>query len=103
MVLQDKECPFECDEENFFIRISKLDEGDLEELEIIELNSLVPDISMDMNLIRKGREGRIHSGVTFEEWRTRLAMLSERVVKKTLSNCTNLYLNVGVENRQDPH
>eukprot|EP00957_Ditylum_brightwellii_P034819 2638436-Ditylum_brightwellii.AAC.1 len=30
-------------------------------------------------------------------------MLPEDVVKKTLSNCTNLYFNVEMENRQDPH
>eukprot|EP00957_Ditylum_brightwellii_P102722 7828873-Ditylum_brightwellii.AAC.1 len=29
-------------------------------------------------------------------------MLPERVVKKTLANCTNPYFNVEVENRQDP-
>ena len=102
MVLQDEEFPFEWDKEKLFIRISKPDEGDLEELEIIELNSPVPDMAMDMNSIRRGRKGRIHNGVTLEEWRKRLAMLPERVVKKTLANCTNLYFNVEVENRQDP-
>eukprot|EP00957_Ditylum_brightwellii_P161155 12270710-Ditylum_brightwellii.AAC.1 len=30
-------------------------------------------------------------------------MLPEDVVKKMLSNCTNLYFNVEMENRQDPH
>eukprot|EP00957_Ditylum_brightwellii_P086519 6582774-Ditylum_brightwellii.AAC.1 len=57
---------------------------------------------MEMNIIRRGKKGRVHTGVTLEEWRKRLAMLSERVVNKTLSNCTNLYFNVEVENRQDP-
>eukprot|EP00957_Ditylum_brightwellii_P012223 923506-Ditylum_brightwellii.AAC.1 len=99
MVLQDKEFPFEWDEEKLFIRISKLDEGDLGELEIIELNSPVPDKTMDINSIRRGRKGRIHNGVTLEEWRKRLTMLPERAAKKTLSNCTNLYFNVEVANR----
>eukprot|EP00957_Ditylum_brightwellii_P187307 14265303-Ditylum_brightwellii.AAC.1 len=49
----------------------------------------------------KGKKGRIHDGVTLEEWRKRLALLPEKVVKKTLSNCTDLYFNVEVENRQD--
>eukprot|EP00957_Ditylum_brightwellii_P022316 1684378-Ditylum_brightwellii.AAC.1 len=47
--------------------------------------------------------GRIHNGLTLEEWRKRLAMLPEDVVKKTLSNCTYLYFNVKMENRQDLH
>eukprot|EP00957_Ditylum_brightwellii_P204111 15337752-Ditylum_brightwellii.AAC.1 len=55
-----------------------------------------------MNLIRRGKKGRKHNGVTSEEWRKRLAMLPEDVFKKALSNYTNLYFNVEVENRQDP-
>eukprot|EP00957_Ditylum_brightwellii_P074132 5633246-Ditylum_brightwellii.AAC.1 len=56
---------------------------------------------MEMNSIRR-KEGRIHNGVMLEEWRKRLVMLPEDVVKKTLANCTNLYFNVEMENRQDP-
>eukprot|EP00957_Ditylum_brightwellii_P133869 10207914-Ditylum_brightwellii.AAC.1 len=78
-------------EEKLFIKISKPDEGDLEELEITELNSPVPVMAMGMNLIKRGKKGKIHNGVTLEEWKKRLAMLSEKVVKKTLSNCTDLY------------
>eukprot|EP00957_Ditylum_brightwellii_P159001 12102212-Ditylum_brightwellii.AAC.1 len=59
-------------------------------------------MAMDMTLIRRGRKGRIHNGVTMEEWIKRLEMLPKRVVKKTLSNCTNLYFNVVVESKQDP-
>eukprot|EP00957_Ditylum_brightwellii_P115837 8836511-Ditylum_brightwellii.AAC.1 len=73
MVLQDEELLFEWDEEKLFIRISKPDEGGLEELEIIELNSPEPDIAMNINSIRRGKKGRIHNGVTLEEWRKRLA------------------------------
>eukprot|EP00957_Ditylum_brightwellii_P067878 5152530-Ditylum_brightwellii.AAC.1 len=58
---------------------------------------------MEMNLIRRGKQGRIYNGVTLEEWRKRLAMLPERMIKKTLLNCTNQYFNVEMENRQDPH
>eukprot|EP00957_Ditylum_brightwellii_P058238 4416230-Ditylum_brightwellii.AAC.1 len=77
MVLQEEEFPFEWDEENF--------------------------LSGYPNRMKRGGKGRIHNGVTLEEWRKRLAMLSEDVVKKTLSNCTNLYFNVEMENRQDLH
>eukprot|EP00957_Ditylum_brightwellii_P104202 7936646-Ditylum_brightwellii.AAC.1 len=69
MVLQEEEFPFEWDEEKLFIRISKPDEGELEELEIIELNSPIHVMAMEMNLIRIGKKGRIHNGVTLEEWR----------------------------------
>eukprot|EP00957_Ditylum_brightwellii_P047413 3601349-Ditylum_brightwellii.AAC.1 len=58
---------------------------------------------MEMDLIRRGKKGRIHNGVTLEEWRKRLALLPDSVVKKALSNCTNLYFNVEMENRQDLH
>eukprot|EP00957_Ditylum_brightwellii_P187473 14277377-Ditylum_brightwellii.AAC.1 len=58
---------------------------------------------MEMNLIRRGKKGRVHNGVTLEEWKKRLAMLPEDVVKNTLSNCTNLHFNVEMENRQDPY
>eukprot|EP00957_Ditylum_brightwellii_P145154 11056327-Ditylum_brightwellii.AAC.1 len=63
MVLQDEEFPFEWDEEKLFIRISKPDEGDLEELEIIELNSPAPDMAVDTNSInrRKGEEYMMES------------------------------------------
>eukprot|EP00957_Ditylum_brightwellii_P041574 3149164-Ditylum_brightwellii.AAC.1 len=103
MFLRDEEYPFEWDEEKLFVKISKPNEGNLEDLEIIQLNSPVPDMAMDMNLIKRGKKGRVYHGVMLEEWRKRLAMLSEEVVKKTLPNCTNLYFNVEVENRQDLH
>eukprot|EP00957_Ditylum_brightwellii_P185259 14107214-Ditylum_brightwellii.AAC.1 len=83
MVLQDEAFPFEWDEEKCFIRISKPDEGDLEELEIIELNSPVPGMAMDMNSIRRKKKWRRHNGVTLEEWRKGLAVLPEDVIKKT--------------------
>jgi hypothetical protein len=37
-----------------------------------------------------------------QEWRKRLAMLPEEVVRKTLENSTNFYLNIEAENREDP-
>eukprot|EP00957_Ditylum_brightwellii_P055289 4190540-Ditylum_brightwellii.AAC.1 len=52
MIIHDEEFPYEWDEKKLFIKISKPNEGDLEELEIIELNSPVPDMAVDMNLIR---------------------------------------------------
>eukprot|EP00957_Ditylum_brightwellii_P118817 9062475-Ditylum_brightwellii.AAC.1 len=61
MVLQEEEFSSEWDEEKLFIRISKPDEGDLEELEIIELNSPISDMVMEMNSIRRGKKGRIHN------------------------------------------
>eukprot|EP00957_Ditylum_brightwellii_P006696 508478-Ditylum_brightwellii.AAC.1 len=75
----EEEFPFEWDKEILLIKVSKPDEGDLEELEIIELNSPIPDMAMEMNSIRRGKNGRIHDGVTLEEWRKRLAMLLEDV------------------------
>eukprot|EP00957_Ditylum_brightwellii_P006411 487023-Ditylum_brightwellii.AAC.1 len=80
MVLQEEEFPIEWDEEKLFIKIFNPVEGDLEELEIIEVNSPVPGMAMDMNLIRRGKKGRIHNGVILEEWRKRLTMSPEDMV-----------------------
>eukprot|EP00957_Ditylum_brightwellii_P162721 12391937-Ditylum_brightwellii.AAC.1 len=83
MVLQDEEYPFKWDGEKLVTKISKLNEGDLEDLKIIELDSPVPDMAMDMNSIRRGKKGGAHHGVLLEEWRKRLALLPEEVVKNT--------------------
>eukprot|EP00957_Ditylum_brightwellii_P017908 1348876-Ditylum_brightwellii.AAC.1 len=48
--------------------IYKLYNGDLEDLKIIELNTPVPDMAIDMNLIRRGKNGGVHHGVMLEEW-----------------------------------
>eukprot|EP00957_Ditylum_brightwellii_P188860 14376047-Ditylum_brightwellii.AAC.1 len=37
-----------------------------------------------------------------QEWRKRLAILPEEVVRKTFENSTNFYLNIEAENKEDP-
>eukprot|EP00957_Ditylum_brightwellii_P163900 12478158-Ditylum_brightwellii.AAC.1 len=52
---------------DIFIKISKPDEGNLEDIMSIRLNSPVPDKVMDMDSRKRGRKGRVHHGVMLEE------------------------------------
>ena len=48
------------------------------------------------------KKGRYDINKNIKEWRKRLAMLPEEVVKKALENNTNLYFNIEAENQKDP-
>eukprot|EP00957_Ditylum_brightwellii_P110511 8429247-Ditylum_brightwellii.AAC.1 len=99
MVLQDEEYLFEWDEGKLFLWIQKPNEEDLEELEIIELNSPVLDTALNPINTTDREKGRYEIDKNIKEWRKRLAMLLEEVVKKMLESNTNLYFNVEAENR----
>eukprot|EP00957_Ditylum_brightwellii_P046870 3557264-Ditylum_brightwellii.AAC.1 len=47
--------------------ISKLDEGNLEDMMNIRLNNPVRDKVMDRDSRKRGRKGRVHHGVMLEE------------------------------------
>eukprot|EP00957_Ditylum_brightwellii_P035163 2665975-Ditylum_brightwellii.AAC.1 len=51
---------------------------------------------------RRKKKIKRYNELPLAEWQKRFAMLSEEIVKKTLENSTNFYMNVEVENRQDP-
>eukprot|EP00957_Ditylum_brightwellii_P117595 8968823-Ditylum_brightwellii.AAC.1 len=47
VVIEEEEIPFEWDDEKLYLRIAKLNEGDLEELEFFELSSKIPDMAFE--------------------------------------------------------
>eukprot|EP00957_Ditylum_brightwellii_P086439 6576534-Ditylum_brightwellii.AAC.1 len=101
MYVNDEYILFKWDKEKLYIRIEKLNEGDLGELEDFELNSLIPDMAFDVGTARRKKKYRSLSNIPMDTWRKRFVLL-DQVVEKTLENSTWFYLNVKLENRQDP-
>eukprot|EP00957_Ditylum_brightwellii_P007864 595310-Ditylum_brightwellii.AAC.1 len=60
--------------EDISIEISKLDEGDLEDIEIIRPNILVSDMVIMRNFRKKEKKGRVHHGMMLKKWRKRVKM-----------------------------
>eukprot|EP00957_Ditylum_brightwellii_P188572 14355602-Ditylum_brightwellii.AAC.1 len=83
------------------IEISKPDEGDLKDIEIIRLSTLVPDMVMKRNLRKKKKKGRSHHGMILKEWRKRVKLTQEEVIKRKLLNCLHLYSNIEIKYRQE--
>eukprot|EP00957_Ditylum_brightwellii_P165665 12611753-Ditylum_brightwellii.AAC.1 len=69
------------------IKISKPDEGDLGDIEIIRLNTLVPDMVMERNSRKKVKKGSGQHRMMLKEWRKRVKMTQEEVIKRKLLNC----------------
>jgi hypothetical protein len=73
----------------------------LEDIEIIRLNTLVPDMVMERNSRKKEKKGRVHHGMMLKEWRKRVNMTQEGVIKRKLLNCPHLYSNIEIKYRQE--
>eukprot|EP00957_Ditylum_brightwellii_P121437 9261458-Ditylum_brightwellii.AAC.1 len=93
---------FEWDDEKLFWKISRSNKEDLESLETFELNSPIYDMAMETGTCRRKKKWNSITDIPMQEWRKHLAMLPEEVVRKTLENSTNFYLNIEAENREDP-
>ena len=102
MLVEDKEITFEWDGEKLFLKIAKPNEGEQEELEIFKLNTPSPDLTLEPATCRRNKKIRKLDELPLTEWQKRFAMLPKEVIKKTLENLTNFYMNVKVENCQDP-
>eukprot|EP00957_Ditylum_brightwellii_P128619 9811103-Ditylum_brightwellii.AAC.1 len=76
------------------IEISKPDEGDLEDIDVIRLNTPVPDMVMKMNWRKKGKKGRAHHGMMLKEWKKR-----NKILMTTREKGTN-YLVLTSENKE---
>jgi hypothetical protein len=101
LTVDEETFPFQWDKEKLYINISKPTEMDLTTLEWFELTSPNPDLAARIR--RKRQSNTLTPGdIPLAEWRRRLAMLPEDVVRKTLDNTTHFYLNPSIENRQDP-
>ena len=97
--IEDQKFPFEFDGEKLFYRISKPTQDDLDTLEWFELTSPLPDLEYKS---RRNKKKILPENISIEEWRKRLAMVPEDVVRKTLDATTQFYLETESENRQDP-
>eukprot|EP00957_Ditylum_brightwellii_P142894 10887857-Ditylum_brightwellii.AAC.1 len=51
---------------------------------------------------RRKKKIKKHDELPLTEWQKIFAMLPEEVIKRTLENSTTFYMNVEVENCQDP-
>ena len=101
LIVDDETFPFQWDKEKLYLNISKPTEADLTTLEWFELTSPNPDLAQRIR--RTAQTPTETPGkIPLAEWRRRLAMLPEDVVRKTLKNTTHFYLNPSIENRQDP-
>ena len=95
--IEDQFLPFEFDNEKLFYNISKPTQDDLDTLEWFELTSPCP-----ITTSRRNKKKILPEDIPIGEWRKRLAMLPEDVVRKTLDATTQFYMETEAENRQDP-
>ena len=80
--------------------ISKPTRDDLDTLRLFELN---PPALLGEMRIRRQKKIEMPHNIPWEEWRHRLAMLPEEIVKQTvLDATTQLYMEVENENRNEP-
>ena len=96
--IQDQFLPFEFDQEKLFYKIMKPSQDDLDSLEWFELTSPYPIL----NEPRRNKKKLLPENIPIQEWRKRLAMLPEDVVRKTIDATTQFYLEAECENREDP-
>jgi hypothetical protein len=92
--------PYCFDTEKLYWHISKPTRDDMDTLRWIEIN---PPTLLGKERIRQRKKVEIPHNIPWEEWRQRLAMLPEDVVKRTvLDATTQLYMEVENENRDEP-
>jgi hypothetical protein len=60
---------FEWNKEKLYLQIEKLNEEDMEQLEIFELNSNVPDKALELSSAKRKRQVKSESGIPLNEWR----------------------------------
>ena len=99
IVVDGEELPLDFDGEKLYYRIEKPTKHDLDELEIFEIS--MPKVN-DSIRTRRNRKRLLPEDIPIEEWRKRLCMAPEDVVRKTLQNTTQFYLSVGEEDRMNP-
>ena len=92
--------PYRFDHEKLFWDISKPTRDDMDTLKWIELN---PPALLGEERIRRRKKIEVPHDIPWDEWRRRLAMLPEDVVKRTvLDATTQLYMEVENEHRNEP-
>jgi hypothetical protein len=100
ITIDDEQLRYEFDDEKIFWKIEKPTQDELDTLKWVELNQ--PKLMGEM-VRRKTKTHAPSSNIPWEEWRRRLAMMPEDVVRRTvLDATTQLYMNVENENRDEP-
>ena len=100
ITVDGKVLPYLFDNEKLFWEISKPTRDDMDTLKWIELN---PPALLGEERIRRRKKIEKPHDIPWDEWRRRLAMLPEDVVKRTVLDATSqLYMEVENENRTKP-
>ena len=108
IILAEKEIPLEFDGRKLFLNIRRPSNEELELLPSYELtspNEFIPDASNDVTTRRTVNQNIQHQypgKLTLEEWRNRLALAPEEVVKKTFEATTQMAMSVEAESRDIP-
>ena len=102
--VEDKTIPLCFDGRKMFLDIRRPTERELDTLDIFEMTSpdaFEPDTKDEIRTSRViQRDTEKYAGnLTLHQWRERLGMAPEEVVKRTLGSTTQLAMNVEIENR----
>ena len=106
IVLAEKEIPLEYDGRKLFLNIRRPSNEELELLPSYELTS-PDDFIPDDNIKNRRKSNQIlqhkyPGSLTLDEWRDRLALAPEEVIRKTLEATTQMAMTVEAENRDIP-
>ena len=110
MIVDEQKFPLRYDGRKMFLRIRRPSMQELKELEVFEItspNEYVNDGNDgDMRDVNRRNSTRKYKeypgGLTMDEWRKRLAMAPEDVIRKTFTATTQLSMSVESENRLVP-
>ena len=109
MIVDEKEISLKFDGRKMYLNIRKPTQEEIDTLEIFEITSPEPfepeSDSSYANLRRRDTKRKYKEypgGLTMEEWRKRLALAPEDVVRKTFEATTQLSMSVEAENRVIP-
>ena len=102
MVIDSVEIPLRFDGRKMFLNIRKPSEIELEELEVFELTSPTTFEPQEKEFSQRRdnkKKVKLPGGISMTDWRKRLAMVPEDIVRKTLDATTQLALSIETENR----
>ena len=102
ITVEGKYLPFDYNDDTVYFRISKPTEQELDQYKIVELNSSLP---LSCNRKRRLPEQKWESSyqqLPMLELRKRFAYQPDAILKKTLDNTTQFYLEVPEENKSNP-
>jgi hypothetical protein len=99
MKVDNEFIPFKYDNEKLYLNISKPTSEDLDMLEWFELSSPYPTM---VDNIQRTKKITSNEDIPLIEWKKRLALVPDEVIKRTLEATTQYYLTTEAETRQDP-